>query len=115
VTDDIADKIDVSGVVADEQAYFQAYFAAALEGRSFGTCNVTWRERADPRIFFSIVFDDGSRSETLEVSSEVALVEDRSDGVVYDDNGARKRVLGFVEDGVLKGIVDSAFSRKAAG
>ena len=115
MTDDIADKIDVSDVVADEQAYVQAYFGAALEGRSFGTCTVTWRERADPRVFFSIVFDDGSRSETLEVSSEVALVEDRSDRVVYDDSGARKRVLGFVDDGVLKGIVDSAFSRKATG
>ena len=113
MTANIADKIDVSDVIADEQAYFQAYFGAALEGRSFKTCNITWRERDEPRVSFHIVFDDGSRSETLEVSSEVALVEDRSDGVVYDDNGARQRVLGFVEDGVLKGIVDSAFSRKA--
>jgi len=115
VTANIADKIDVSDVVADEQAYFEAYFGVALEGRSFGACYVTWRDRAEPRVSFHIVFDDGSRSETLEVSSEVALGEDRSDAVVYDDNGARKTVLGFTEDGVLKGVVDGAFSRKAGG
>lgn len=114
MTDDTGDKIDVSAVAADQQDYVRKYFATALGGRSFESCSVTWSDRAQPQISFHIVFDDGSQSETLAVPSEIALGEDRADGVVYDDNGARTRVLGFVPDGVLKGVVDVAFSQKAA-
>ena len=105
------ERIDVSDVRDEDKTYLRVYFQAALEGRTFRACKVTWLDPARGRVSFHVVFDDGSRSQALEVPSDVAFGEDRSDQVVYDDDtGARRTVLGFVPDGVLKRLVDKAFS-----
>jgi hypothetical protein len=105
------ERIDVSDVRDEDKAYLLAYFQAALEGRSFRACKVTWLDPARGKVSFHVVFDDDSRSEALEVPTDVAFGEDRSDQVIYDDDtGARRTVLGFVPDGVLKRLVDKAFS-----
>ena len=110
------EKIDVSDVRDEDKEYLFAYFHAAFEGRSFRACKVTWLDPARGRVSFHIVFDDGSRSETLEVPGDVAFGEDRSDRVVYDDDtGARRRILGFVPDGVLARLVGEAFSVRPPG
>jgi len=110
------ERIDVSDVRDEDKEYLLAYFHAALEGRSFRACKVTRLDPAQGRVSFHVVFDDGSKSEALEVPSDVAFVEDRSDQVVYDDDtGARRRVLGFVPDGVLARLVGEAFSVRPPG
>jgi hypothetical protein len=116
MTTPLEERIDVSAVRAEDQAYLRAYFRATLEGRSFRSCTV---RRPDPdggSVLFEIVFDDGSKSRTLDVPGDVAFGDDRRDQVVYDDDtGARRTVLGFVPDGVLKKLVDQAFSQAKAG
>ena len=110
------ERIDVSDVRNEEKEYLLAYFRAALKGRSFRACRVTWLDPARGGVSFQVVFDNGSRSEALEVPRDVAFGEDRSDQVVYDDDtGARRRVLGFVPDGVLARLVGEAFSARPAG
>ena len=109
-------KVDVSDVRDEDKEYLRAYFQAALEGRTFRACKVTWLDPARGGVSFHVVFDDGSRSRVLEVPSDVAFGEDRSDQVVYDDDtGARRTVLGFVPDGVLKRLVGAAFSIRSPG
>lgn len=113
MTATVEDRIDLSEVSADQKDYLRAYFAAALLGREFQSCKVTWLDPAEGSISFQVVFADGSKSPVLQVSSEVAFVQDRNDEVVYDDHsGARRTILGFVQNGALKGLVDNAFQQR---
>ena len=113
MTTTVEDRIELSEVAADERDYLRAYFAAALKGREFQSCKVTWLHAAEGWISFQVVFIDGSKSPVLQVPSEVAFVQDRNDEVVYDDlSGARRTILGFVQNGALKGLIDNAFFQK---
>jgi len=107
------DKIDVSDVPEDDRDYLRAYFASALKDRGFRSCKVSYLHPGERRISFHVVFDDGSKSEVLDVPADIAFVQDRSDEVVYDDEtGARRTLLGFVQNGVLATLVANLFSRR---
>jgi hypothetical protein len=108
----VEDKVDVSAIRDEDKAYLRAYVSAALNGRSFRGCAVTWPQPTEGDVAVRLVFDDGSGSESIEVPAEVAFVLDRRDEVVYDDSGRRKTVLGFAQDGVLKALIDSVFRQK---